>query len=257
MINITQYFKENISKNDYYKYHFEGIAYDETIREYRFFDDIELIEKFKRFLKKKLKEDISLRDEDRYIIISFYLDSNGYYIREIPEYLARPYDKAALPWLFKEIDKHIENVDKYNKKELLRKKEKFIDDMNIIKKGQSVPENIEECFRIISNRDASFNDMSENEKLETICNAIEYYLKNDREKFDKYIFSEKLNIINNEMICQFRKTIQCFRHASKKDINERDSYNSFEKDLMIRYGLFIIETIQKKQSNNIIRGNKK
>lgn len=248
MINITEYFRENIKKNDYYTYHFIGTAYDETIIEYTFYDDDELILEFKKFLKKKYNEDITIRDEDRFIIMSFYLNDKGYYIKEFPEYLKRPYAKSALPeLLFNRIDNIIADVHKSNKKLLNMERVRIIDNLKIVKNYYVVPEDIEEYFRVISNRETCFNDMSENEKLEMISNCIEYLLK-DNSKYIKYDYSDYLGIINDEKIKEFKEKLGCYRHASKKALEEREKYNSYEKDLMIRYGLFIIETIKKKKN---------
>lgn len=247
MINITEYFKENVKRNEYYNYHFLGIAYDETIIDYIFYDDKELILEFKKFLKKKITEEITYRDEIRFILISFYLQDSGYYIEQFPEYLERPYAKAALPeLLFNKMDCYLENFKKYNKKEFNMEKIKLINYLRFIKKNYNISDNVEEIFKTISTRNASFNSMSEEEKLKEICNGIEFLLK-ENNKFKEYEYSEHLDIINNQKIIDFRKKLECFRHSSKESIKEREQFNSFEKDLMIRYGIFIIETIKMKQ----------
>lgn len=247
MINITEYFKENIKRNEYYNYHFLGIAYDETIIDYTFYDDDELILEFKKFLKKKLTEEITYRDDMRFVLISFYLQDNGYYIEQFPEYLERPYTKAALPeLLFNQMDYYLEKTKKCNKKEFNKEKVILINNLRFIRKNYNISDNVEEIFKTISTRNASFNSMSEEEKLKEICNGIEFLLK-ENNKFKEYEYSEHLNIINNQKIIDFRKKLECFRHSSKESIKEREQYDFFEKDLMIRYGIFIIETIKKKK----------
>lgn len=249
MINITEYFKDNVRKSEYYNYHFCGIAYDETIIDYIFYDDKALIQEFKKYMIKKITEEITNRDEDRFILISFYLQDKGYYIDQFPEYLERPYPKAALPeLLFSKMNSYLGNIKDCNKKELYKEKIKLIDNLKFIKKGYTVPNNIEELFRTISTRNASFNNMSEDEKLKEICNGIEFLLKKDN-KFVEYKFGEHVDIINNQKIIEYRKELECFRHSSEESLREREKYDSFEKDLMIRYGIFIIETIKKKQDN--------
>ena len=247
MINITEYFKENVKRNNYYNYHFFNIVYNETIIDYTFYDDKVLILELKKFLKRKITEEITYRDEIRFILISFYLQDSGYYIEQFPEYLERPYRKAALPeLLFNKMDSYLENINIKNKKELNKEKSKLIDNLTFIRKNYNISDDIEEIFNNISARNAKFNSMSEDEKLKEICNGIEFLLK-EKDKFKEYQYNRHINIINNEKIMDFRKKLECFRHSSKESIIERGQYDSFEKDLMIRYGIFIIETIKKKK----------
>ena len=90
--------------------------------------------------------------------------------------------------------------------------------------------------------------MEQNEKLECICNVIENLLKKDG-KFKKYMYSNHLDIINDEKIRKYRNNLECFRHSTQEALEERKLYNDFEKDMLIRFGIFIIETIHIKQQN--------
>lgn len=106
-----------------------------------------------------------------------------------------------------------------------------------------IDNNINNKFIAISNRQASFNNMSTDEKLSEIANLIEYLLKKDG-KFITLDYSVIcFEYISSEIVTSFRKKMQCFRHASDEAISERKSYTEEQKDFLIDYGLTIIKAI--------------
>lgn len=104
-------------------------------------------------------------------------------------------------------------------------------------------EPIKQKFIEISTRQASFNNMSNDEKLAKIANLIEHLLK----KNDKFISLDYSQIcfeyISDETITSYRKKIQCFRHAHDKALSERNCYTEEQKKFFIDYGLAIINVI--------------
>lgn len=65
MINITDYFKENVENNDYYNYYFSVLKYD-NIKDYIYYDDKQLIEEFKELLCTLNDKNITLRLQDKF-----------------------------------------------------------------------------------------------------------------------------------------------------------------------------------------------
>ena len=90
--------------------------------------------------------------------------------------------------------------------------------------------------------------MSLDEKLEAICNSIEYLLKPNK-KSDKFIvldYSDTDGYLSDEIVKGYRNKLECFRHSTKEDINKRVNYSNIQKEFLINYGLVIIDYINKK-----------
>ena len=100
----------------------------------------------------------------------------------------------------------------------------------------------------ISTRDADFEKMSLDERLETICNCIELFLK-PHKKSDKFIildYSDTLGYLSDEVVKEFRKRLECFRHSTKEDLIKRKQITIEQKKFLINYGLLIINYINGK-----------
>lgn len=103
---------------------------------------------------------------------------------------------------------------------------------------------IEQKFKEISTRNASFENMSKEEKISEIVNLIEYFLKKE-DVFISLNYSKIfLDYIDEETIKKYRKDFQCFRHASEKSLKERASYTEEQKNFIIDYGLTILKSIR-------------
>lgn len=102
---------------------------------------------------------------------------------------------------------------------------------------------INQKFVEISNRQASFNNMSTDEKLAEIANLIENLLK----KSGKFITPDYPKIcfdyISNDIVTSYRKKMHCFRHATDEAIAERNSYSEEQKNFFVDYGLTIVKVI--------------
>lgn len=102
---------------------------------------------------------------------------------------------------------------------------------------------INQKFVEISNRQASFDNMSTDEKLAEIANLIENLLK----KNGKFVMPDYpkicFNYISNDIVASYRKKMHCFRHATDEAINERNSYSEEQKDFFVDYGLTIVKVI--------------
>lgn len=94
--------------------------------------------------------------------------------------------------------------------------------------------------------------MTLNEKLEAICNSIEYLLKPGK-KNDKFIvldYSDTEGYLSDDLVKGYRNKLECFRHSTKEDINKRNEYSDDQKEFLINFGLVIIDYINKKKNNS-------
>ena len=102
---------------------------------------------------------------------------------------------------------------------------------------------LDQKFVEISNRQASFNNMSTDEKLAEIANLIENLLK----KNGKFITPDYAKIcfdyISDDIVTSYRKKMHCFRHATDEAIAERKSYSEDQKNFFVDYGLTIVKII--------------
>lgn len=180
-----------------------------------------------------------------FYLITYYLYKRGYEIKEFPRILARPYSDPS-KFTYNEIrSKILSNGGGNNRTVPYRERRNLIDKLTFEKKNSSIKidESIDKLFGEISNRDASFNDMSTNEKLESISNLIENMLKKDG-KFIKVNYSSIcLNYISDDNVKDYRKKLNCFRHGSTDSINERKAYSEEQKSFLIDYGIIIINAI--------------
>ena len=108
----------------------------------------------------------------------------------------------------------------------------------------------EQIIKIVSIRDAKFEDMTFDEKIGNINIALENVLK----KNDKYINvdSDKMfcGFITNDSIKNFRNMTHCFRHGEEKSLNERNNISKEQKSFLINYGITILNTILMNKNTN-------
>lgn len=101
---------------------------------------------------------------------------------------------------------------------------------------------IQEILKMVSTRNAEFEEMTKDEKLSSLNLAIEYLLK-DKNNYKKVDNSAFCGLINDSTIMDFRKKTHCFRHASKEAIDERKLLTDKQKDFLINFGLSIVLAI--------------
>ena len=243
MINITQYFKDNYDENDYYGYSFFYLKFLDDIPEYVYYDEEELIVDFKDMLDPVHEKEITIRKEDKFILMCFYFYKNGYIIEQFPKLFERPHKEKCYPdFMIKQIREYImkERSD-FSKKVSWEERRRLISNLKFIK-NEMYDKDIEKIIKNITTGNSSFSDMKIDEKLMNIANAIEYLLK-ENNKYISIEFNNVKDIINDEKIKGFKHKFQCFRHSSKESIKERNNYSEKEKKTMIEYGIFIIKTM--------------
>ena len=250
MIDLLEYFKENYVKNSYYKSHYFSIKDIEDIRDktyfYNYYDDQEVIEAFKDIIKPENEKNITIELEEKFILICFYLNDQGYVIQEFPELLKRPKltGKSDLyDFMYRQIRAYImSHVEKHSGTVTWDERRMLISTLHFIKNGYNVTSEMDDLIVKITNDDKSFNELNEDSKLEAICNSIEYLLKKNK-KFDEVDCSRYFDLISNDNITNLRKKLQCYRHATEEDIKMRKKIDKSQKLFLIRYGIMIIETI--------------
>ena len=262
MINLLRYYFKNIKPNEYYyKFYNEIIGAREIelmeiedkydikdgyLLEYDFIDDEDIIREFKLLCEPNLENHLDNKKKIFYLVC-FYLFSEGYKITQFPRLLQKPPDH---PYDFTntQIRNELRALGKQRMSGVIpyEERRKFINSLNFEKKSNiKIEEDIDKLFAKISTRNASFESMTNDERLKEIANLIEYMLA-EKGKFKELEYNTiAFEYIDNETIKKFRNQIQCFRHASQNSIEEREKFTDNQKDFLIDYGVTIIKMIFK------------
>lgn len=254
-MDLKQFYFDNIKEDEFHYKFYESISNvnqdynfftgDFEIEDYSFnlFDSEECITKFKSLCM----PDVTYNNENTtwFHLISYYLYKLGYEIKEFPRILARPPVKPY-DFAYTEIRNYLiaKGMDD-NGTVRYATRRAFVSELVFELKSShlNLNESIEQKFREISTRGASFNNMSLDEKLSEISNLIENLLKVDA-KFIKHDFTEiAFDYLSDDSIKKYRKQIQCFRHASNESIAERSSFTKEQKMFLIDYGILALKSI--------------
>lgn len=246
MIEIKQYFAETVHKNEYYNYKFRDLINMGIMNEYWIVDDEDAIEKFKDLVLPYNDNNtlIDKQNDECFIYLCNYLYNKGYYIEEFPKYLERPTDRWDFS--YNKVREKIIERDGYFGSVAWADRRVFVNSLIFIKREDFIiSHNMSQILRKISTRDAEFIKMELDEKLEVICNCIEYLLKPNK-KSDKFIvldYSDSLGYLSDDGVKEFRNRLECFRHSTKDDLSKRNAYSDAEKSFLISYGLLIVDFI--------------
>lgn len=255
-MDLREFYFQNIQENDYhYRFHesienvnqmynvFRGV---EEVNNFEFivYDTEEAITKFKELCQPEVSFSGS---ENRcwFYLITYYLFKMGYQIKEFPNILARPPVDPS-DFTYKEIRNRIiaqgddiNGTVRYATRRILVANFTFEQRANHV----DIDDLINQKFIEISNRQASFNNMSTDEKLAEIANLIENMLK----KQGKFITPDYSAIcsdfISDDIVAKYRKKMHCFRHATDEAIAERNTYTEEQKSFFVDYGLTIVKVI--------------
>lgn len=255
-MDLKKFYFKNVKEFDYHYRFFDAIqnvnvTYNfltdkEEINDYKFeiYDVEEAITKFRELCQ----PGINFADNENkcwFYLILFYLYSMGYEVKEFPRIIERP-PVEPTDFTCKEIRNRIiaeGNDDKGTVRYAERRK--YVAAMTFMQKPNHIDVNgtINQKFIEISNRQASFNNMSVDEKLSEIANLIENLLKKDNKfialDYSKICFS----YVTNEMVTKYRKQMHCFRHASSEAIEERKTFTEEQKSFLVDFGLTIVKVI--------------
>jgi len=99
--------------------------------------------------------------------------------------------------------------------------------------------NIEDVLSVVSTRSAVFAEMSQDEKLCCLNQAIEYMLKENQKYIQLNSKDLFCDFIKEEDIRRYRCMTHCFRHGEKNMVEERKAYTDEQKVFLTNYGLSI------------------
>lgn len=255
-MDLRQFYLEHVSEGEYYYKFYDLVKNinktynifrgEEETNDYKFevYDIEEAIEKFKYLC---MPENESHSNEDRcwFYLILFYLNKCGFIIKEFPRLIDRP-PEETYDFVNKEIRNKLISEGKDNNGTVrYRDRRVLVANMTFHQREAQIElsEAVERKFEEISNRGASFQNMSMDEKLAEIANLIENLLK----KNGKFLLLDYAPVcfdyINDKAITAYRKQIQCFRHSAAESISERRAFTNEQKSFLIDYGLTVVKAI--------------
>ena len=255
-MDLKEFYFENIHEAEYhYSFHdsiknvnriYNIFSEHEEVDDYEFevYDAEAAITKFRELCQ----PDVSFSSSENkcwFYLITYYLYKMGYEIKEFSRVLARPPVDPS-DFTYGEIrNRIIAQGDDDNGTVRYAVRRKFVASFTFELKSShiDIDNSINQKFVEISNRQASFNNMSTDEKLAEIANLIENLLK----KNGKFITPDYSKIcfdyIANDIVTSYRKKMHCFRHATDEAIAERNSYSQDQKNFFVNYGLTIVNVI--------------
>jgi hypothetical protein len=257
-MDIKEFYFQNIQELEYHYRFYDSIknvnrvynifdGYTE-IDDYTFevFDVEEAITKFRELCQPEMNFGNS-ENKCWFYLITYYLYKMGYEIKEFPRVLARPPVDPS-DFTYGDIrNRIISRGEDANGTVRYATRRAFVAGLTFELKSNhiGIDNSIYQKFIEISNRQASFNNMSTDEKLSEIANLIENMLKKNGHFIKPDYSLICFDYISDETVTSYRKKMQCFRHASSEAIAERSSYSEEQKNFFVDLGLTIIKVIHK------------
>lgn len=255
-MDIKEFYFQNIQELEYHYRFYDSIknvnrvynifdGYTE-IDDYTFevFDVDEAITKFRELCQPEMNFENS-ENKCWFYLITYYLYKMGYEIKEFPRVLARPPVDPS-NFTYGDIrNRLISQGEDVNGTVRFATRRAFVAGLTFELKSNhiGIDNSIDQKFIEISNRQASFNNMSTDEKLSEIANLIENMLKKNGHFIKPDYSSICFDYISDETVTSYRKKMQCFRHASSEAIVERSSYSEEQKNFFVDFGLTIIKVV--------------
>lgn len=262
-MDLLEFYMDNVTSDEYY-YKFYDLIHDvnytyniftgkEETFDYEFivFDIEEAIEKLKSLCMPE-NENHNKEDKCWFYLIMYYLYKQGYMLEEFPRVIARP-PMDTYQFVNRDIrNKLIIDGRDCNGTVRWEERRKFVSGFNFKQEESYVEINydIDNKFREISTRQASFEMMSVDERLKEIANLIENMLKKGGKFIELDYSSITFDYINDELIKKYRNQIHCFRHSAEESLKERSQYTDEQKKFFIDFGLTIIKVIYDLTHNN-------
>lgn len=257
MIDLRKFYLEEINKKEYYYRFYDfikgiNIIFDpfdgepkeiESDVQFLIYDSEEAIKKFRELCEPN--EEYNEQNKCWFYVVSFYLYKHGYYIEQFPNVLKRPPEDITdftyseiRDWAFSHNLNDGNKIRFATRREIVAKMH-FTISSSFIEIGES----LEDAFQRISTNDISFQEKKIDEKIKEIANLIENLLK-ENGKFKVLNYKNvAFDYLTNDDVKQFRKQIQCFRHASNDSIKEREHFTNDQKKFLVDYGIVICKTI--------------
>lgn len=184
------------------------------------YDEEEAIEKFRKLCEPNLVFD--KENTCWFYLVTYYLYKKGYEIVEFPKILARPLKEPG-EFATSEIRKRIiDNGDDENGTVRYETRRRYVKELTFRcqENHVEIDELIKKKFIELSNRSASFCNMSTDEKLAEITNLIENLLKRNGRFVDVDYSKVCFDYITENDIKSYRKKMHCFRHATEEALAE-------------------------------------
>ena len=254
-MDLKEFYFQNIQESEYHHRFYKSIK--DVNKVYNFFSGCEEVEDFDFEIydaeeaitkfRELCQPDVGFTNENKcwFYLITYYLYKMGYEIKEFPRILERP-PVEPTDFTYGDIRNRIiaeGNDDKGTVRYATRRQ--FVANLTFIQKSNhiEIDSTVDQKFIEISNRQASFNNMSTDEKLAEIANLIENFLKK-KGNFVELDYSQIcFGYVTNEIITTYRKQMQCFRHATDSAIAERKRFTEAQKNFLVDYGLTIVKVI--------------
>jgi hypothetical protein len=255
-MDLKTFYFSNITEAEYHYRFYESIknvnrifnVFDglQEVNDYEFevYDIEEAITKFRELCQ----PDITHFDTEKrcwFYLVTYYLFKMGYEIKEFPRLLARPPMEPS-DFTYGQIRNKIiaeGNDDGGTVRYATRRV--YVANLTFEQKTDhiEIADAIEQKFVEISNRNASFDNMSTDEKLAEIANLIENLLKKNGKFISPDYSSICLDFVSNDSVTSYRKKMQCFRHSSEEAIAERKTFTEVQKSFFVDYGLTLVKVI--------------
>lgn len=242
-MDLKEFYLRNIKETDYHYRFYDHIDNENDDLNFEVFDAEEAIVKFKELCDPYAAFDNE--NKNWFYLITYYLHTLGYVIKEFPRILARPPIEPG-EFTYGDIRNRLIALGKdSNGTVRYATRRSFVAELHFELKSihLDIDDSLNQKFAEISNRQASFNDMSTDEKLAEIANLIESLLKKNGKFLSLDYSTICFDYIDNNMIVDYRKKLHCFRHATTEAITERNSYSEQQKNFLVDYGLIIIKAI--------------
>lgn len=254
-MDLKEFYFQNIEETEYH-YRFRDTIKNvnkmynifsgyEEVEDYEFevYDAEEAITKFRELCQ----PEVNFSNETKcwFYLITYYLYKMGFEIKEFPRVLARPPVDPG-DFTYGEIRNRIIALgEDDNGTVRYATRRTFVAELTFEQKSGhiEIDDSINQKFIEISNRQASFNNMSMDEKLAEIANLIENLLKKNGKFVTPDYSAVCFDYISNDMVASYRKKLHCFRHSTNEAIAERASYSEGQKNFFVDYGLVIVKVI--------------
>jgi hypothetical protein len=255
-MDLKKFYFENITEEEYHFRFFDAIknvnkiynifnGYEDS-KDYEFevYDAEEAILKFKELCQ----PETSFADNEKkcwFYLVSYYLYKMGYEIKEFPRILARP-PVDPNDFTYNDIRNRLvaEGKDDNGTVRYATRRVFVSNLMFSIKQNHiEVDDSLNQKFIEISTRQATFDCMSTDEKLAEIANLIENLLKKNGKFITPKYEDLCIDYISEDIVTNYRKKMQCFRHATKEAISERQGYTEKQKLFFVDFGLTLVKAI--------------
>lgn len=246
-MDLLKFYIDNVDEKEYHHNKFNDFL-TKASKDYLYpvFDVYDAEDAIKKF--KELCQPMVVFDHEKkcwFYLVTFYLNKLGYKIKEFPNILARP---PIEPSEFTENDiknrlasegKGIDGTIRY------KTRRQFVSSFTfeLVNANVAPSDWINKKLVEISTRNASFYEMSTDEKLTEIINLLENLLKIGNEYRVLDYPTVFLGFIDNETIKTYRSKLQCFRHAKQGSLDERKTFTEAQKNFMIDYGITILNSL--------------